>query len=150
MITKTTSEIWCVFYCCNLGSDILRLLQKYYRYIRILVLFWFAKVWAPDIEIIMKYDYFIKNMLKMMKSRFLKKSQKSCAQDFYSFEADISLWYYSDHIIWYVYKLLSKNKIYSCKLFHQIFNNALGGLPRGNEVDGLRRGFSFSKNQKIK
>ena len=38
--------------------------------------------------------------------------------------------------------LLLYNEIYFCKLFHQIFNNALLGLPRENEADGLPRGSS--------
>ena len=147
MITKTTFKIWRLFYCCNLGWDSLRLLQKYYRYIKILVLFWFAKVWAPDIQKNMKYDYFIKKNVKMLKSRFLKKSPKSCDQNFHLFKADVSLWYHSDHMISHVHTLSSTNEIFSCKLLHQIFNNALRGLPRGNEVDGLPRVSSWGSSR---
>ena len=97
----------------------------------------------------MKYDYFIKKIEKQMKSRFIKKTTKKKKNALIDlFNADISLSYHSDHIISHVHTLLSKHKIYSCKLLHQIFNNALRGLPRGNEVDGLPRGSSIDIVQK--
>ena len=70
MITKWTTKIWRLFYCCNLSSDSLGLLVKYYSYIKTIVLFWFAKVWPADIEKIMKYYYFIKKMKKCWNRNF--------------------------------------------------------------------------------
>ena len=74
MITKTTSEIWRLFYCCNLGWDSFRLLEKYYRYIATLVSVWFAKLWIPDIETIMKYDYFMKKKNKKSWNRVFSRN----------------------------------------------------------------------------
>ena len=56
-----------------------------------LLLFWFANVWAPDIEKIRKCDYFIKKNEKMMKLRFLKKNRKILQAFFYWFDV-IFIW----------------------------------------------------------
>ena len=84
MITKWHPKYDAFFHCYNLGWDSLRLLQKYYSYVKMVVSFWFASVWAPDIEKIRKCDYFIKNQ-KMMKLRFLKKIRKILQAFFYWF-----------------------------------------------------------------
>ena len=144
MITKWTTEIWRLFDCYNLGSD---------SHICFRSITWISRESfhfdLPKYELkVLNKSWNIllhKKNEKMIKSRFLKKSQKYCAQYFYLFEADIYLWYQSDQTISHELKLSSNNKN-AYKLFHQILNNALRGLLRGNEVDGVLRGSSRRKH----